>query len=195
MKKNTLIVIICFIILIIIIGICYYYGYTKRYSDPDQIIGGDEDSHGCLIGAGYSYNETIGACVREWELKSEDGVRKAAKIAVAPLSFPVTVVKVNSANCIGCFYIKLQRNDNSNIIEIMLDNWTIRDNNQDKNKVYCRAEQRNYDICAMDYNPVCGWYNNEIRCIKYPCAKTYSNACSACIDKNVEYYTPDECPK
>ncbi len=33
----------------------------------DQAIGGDKDEHGCLIAAGYSWNDTEQKCVREWE--------------------------------------------------------------------------------------------------------------------------------
>ena len=63
-----------------------------------------------------------------------------------------------------------------------------------EDKVYCPEERG--DACTMDYNPVCGWYNSkEIQCINYPCAQTYSNGCSACVDKNIEYYTKGDCPK
>jgi len=33
----------------------------------DQIIGGDKDEHGCLVAAGYSWNESEQKCVRGWE--------------------------------------------------------------------------------------------------------------------------------
>lgn len=50
------------------------------------------------------------------------------------------------------------------------------------------------DACTMDYNPVCGWFGQEIQCIKYPCAATYSNGCTACADDKVESWTEGECP-
>ena len=34
------------------------------------VIGGETDEHGCLGPAGYSWNETEGKCVREWETNS-----------------------------------------------------------------------------------------------------------------------------
>jgi len=37
----------------------------------NQIIGGDTDENGCLGPAGYSWNETEQACVREWETGEE----------------------------------------------------------------------------------------------------------------------------
>lgn len=61
--------------------------------------------------------------------------------------------------------------------------------------IQCTPEQRGIDACTADYTPVCGWSDPEkIQCIKYPCAQTYSNACSACKDENVAYYTLGECP-
>ena len=35
--------------------------------DGETIIGGQKDEHGCLIAAGYSWNETEEKCIREWE--------------------------------------------------------------------------------------------------------------------------------
>jgi hypothetical protein len=50
-------------------------------------------------------------------------------------------------------------------------------------------------ICTMDYNPVCGYFSEDIKCIKYPCASTYSNGCGACSDPKVAYFEKGECPK
>lgn len=33
-------------------------------------IGGDKDAHGCLVGAGYSWNKELAKCVRPWEIKA-----------------------------------------------------------------------------------------------------------------------------
>lgn len=63
------------------------------------------------------------------------------------------------------------------------------------NKTYCKQEQRGIEACTMDYNPVCGWFNQSIKCFKYPCAQTFSNICSACTNPTVEFHTPGECPK
>ncbi|MBT3643042.1 hypothetical protein HN604_01040 [archaeon] len=63
------------------------------------------------------------------------------------------------------------------------------------NETYCEPEQRNIDACIEIYQPVCGWNNPEnIQCITYPCASTYSNYCFACQNPDVEYYTLGECP-
>jgi len=63
------------------------------------------------------------------------------------------------------------------------------------NKTYCTEEQRNTQACTMEYRPVCGWFDESIQCVKYPCADTYSNPCIACSDEKVEYWTEGECPK
>ncbi|MDO8481197.1 MAG: hypothetical protein Q7S65_05300 [Nanoarchaeota archaeon] len=62
--------------------------------------------------------------------------------------------------------------------------------------VDCLPEQRNAEICTLEYRPVCGWNDPaKIQCIRYPCAQTYSNPCSACQNENVISYTEGECPK
>ena len=53
--------------------------YPRQCRDPlsDQtfteeiIIGGETDEHGCLIAAGYTWDEAIGLCVRPWEIKNK----------------------------------------------------------------------------------------------------------------------------
>jgi putative hemolysin len=52
-------------------------------------------------------------------------------------------------------------------------------------KTYCTPEQRNAEICTMQYEPVCG----------QPSGETYSNPCTACLNSDVEYWTEGECPK
>lgn len=59
---------------------------------------------------------------------------------------------------------------------------------------YCDAESREGDFCADYFSPVCGWFGENIQCIRYPCAETYSNACFACHDEKVAYFTQGECP-
>lgn len=64
-----------------------------------------------------------------------------------------------------------------------------------KLKAYdCLPEQRNV-ACTKEYIPVCGWFNQSIQCIKYPCAATYGNKCDACSDGKVAYYTEGVCPE
>jgi len=91
----------------------------------DMAIGGQRDANGCLSPAGYSWNESLQYCLREWELDSDQ--RKAATIATARLSYPVTVVGVDKVPCEGCFKVHLQRNDNERTFSVGLLNWLVTD--------------------------------------------------------------------
>ncbi|MAG45624.1 MAG: hypothetical protein CMH63_02525 [Nanoarchaeota archaeon] len=60
-------------------------------------------------------------------------------------------------------------------------------------KVECLEEDRNEE-CYDKIQEVCGWANENIKCLVYPCANNYNNGCKACSDKNVKYYTQGKCP-
>ena len=60
--------------------------------------------------------------------------------------------------------------------------------------IQCTPEQKNAEICTMEYHAVCGWFNQSVKCLKYPCAINAGNPCQACATPNVEYYTEGECP-
>jgi hypothetical protein len=53
-----------------------------------------------------------------------------------------------------------------------------------ENKLVCKDPRP--EICTMNYQPVCGLDSSNS-------AKTYSNACGACSDKNVVTYMEGEC--
>lgn len=60
--------------------------------------------------------------------------------------------------------------------------------------IACESKQRNVDICAEIYQPVCAKVN--VQCIKAPCEpvyETFSNACEACKNSLVESYIAGEC--
>ncbi len=204
--KNKGVLIVIGILAIVIVAAVISLNYSKENGGivnngsnggDGGIIGGQTDAYGCLAGAGYSWNESVFACVREWELNSEE--RRAVNIAIAPLSYYVTVTEVSKQECEGCYNIKLQRNYNRELEEVNLKNWTINNNagnsGGDAKKNYCTASQRGAEICTMEYAPVCGWFDESIRCVKYPCAQTYSNTCMACSEEKVAYWTAGECPK
>jgi hypothetical protein len=73
-------------------------------------------------------------------------------------------------------------------------NQTATDNSAEVQNI-CAADQRQALSCLEIFEPVCGWYNQQIQCFRYPCAQTYSNSCFACSDAKVEYWTTGECPK
>ncbi len=101
-------------------------GHVSNETKP---IGGDRDKYGCLGAAGYSWNASVGACVREWELDGNQ--RKAAMIAIAPLSYPVTVLGVDSLDrCQDCYVVRLQRNDNGNTMDVSVEDGRIVQQNE-----------------------------------------------------------------
>ena len=58
----------------------------------------------------------------------------------------------------------------------------------------CIEESRDVDACITLYEPVCGYVN--VQCITAPCPplpQTFSNNCFACMNENVDYWTPGEC--
>ena len=59
-------------------------------------------------------------------------------------------------------------------------------------KNFCDTAE-NGDVCTTIYQPVCGWFNSNINCIRHPCATTYSNSCFACNDNKVKYWTEGIC--
>lgn len=86
-------------------------------------IGGNRDEHGCLGSAGYNWNEDLGVCLREWEL--DDNQREAVKIAIQSLDYEVTIIEVLDTQCLGCFEIRLQRNDNREMFNISMEDWKV----------------------------------------------------------------------
>lgn len=67
--------------------------------------------------------------------------------------------------------------------------------NSEKEKTYCTPESREGEFCTAQYDPVCGWFNEtNVKCVTYPCAITAGNACGACLNKDVAYWTKGECP-
>ena len=63
-----------------------------------------------------------------------------------------------------------------------------------KTEYTCKKSDRN-KACTLEYLGVCGWFNENIRCLKYPCAITFGTICQACSDPSVQYVTKGECPE
>ena len=64
-----------------------------------------------------------------------------------------------------------------------------------KIKYRCKISDKNNKICTKEYFGVCGWFKRNIKCFKYPCAKTYGTFCQACSDPKVAYVTNGVCLK
>jgi len=60
-------------------------------------------------------------------------------------------------------------------------------------QIECEDEERSKE-CAEIYQPVCGWSNENVRCLVYPCANNYGNACEACANRDIGGYTLGKCP-
>ncbi|MBW2971385.1 hypothetical protein KY320_04460 [Candidatus Woesearchaeota archaeon] len=88
-----------------------------------EIIGGERDEYGCLGPAGYSYNENVKGCVREWEL--DDNQEQAAKLAVAAVGYSqgLTIIEVQTMRCPGCFDVVLEKDGER--MQVNIDNWEI----------------------------------------------------------------------
>jgi hypothetical protein len=150
----------------------------------NETIGGERDEHGCLGPAGYTWNETLGTCVREWELSNRE--RSAVKIAADYLDRPeLTVVAVLDASRTGegHFTVQFEEGEEREVVDILLSNWTVSFDSGLRHM--CTAEEKAAQICTMEYVPVCG--RDE-----FGNAKTYGNGCSAC-SAGVEYWDPGEC--
>lgn len=56
----------------------------------------------------------------------------------------------------------------------------------------CTDEEKQAEICTLQYDPVCGLKDNGIRCITAPCpslnAITFGNGCIACSNSSNGYY-------
>ncbi|MBN1274673.1 hypothetical protein JXA12_00065 [Candidatus Woesearchaeota archaeon] len=143
------------------------FAETITGNDTDQEpIGGERDEHNCLVAAGYSYDEEVGACTRSWELDEEQ--RAAARIAVQSLSSEGwTVTEVLLAdNCDACYTVELDRNGARNTLSLA-DGKVIDASGGDW-------------ACTMEYQPVCGFA--QVQCVTEPCLpvqQTFSNRCVA----------------
>lgn len=89
-----------------------------------QPIGGERDEHGCLNPAGYTWNETASACVREWELNENQ--KLAAKTAVDYVGYVkgTTIIGVAVARCPGCFLVEVEKGMDR--IKVTLENWEVK---------------------------------------------------------------------
>ena len=58
--------------LLIVVGVGYWaVEKAKAPEQPQQLLGGDRDVHGCIGSAGYSWCEAKQKCLRVWEEKCE----------------------------------------------------------------------------------------------------------------------------
>ena len=93
-------------------------------SEPEQPIGGQRDEYGCLGPAGYTYNEELALCARDWEIVSEDHVRAIRKASESMSDrYGLTIVELITEDCEGCFVVKFDKF--GEYIEVRLADWKI----------------------------------------------------------------------
>ena len=73
-------------------------------------------------------------------------------------------------------------NDCYACVEPLVETYTFWECETDSKFIICTPEQKNADICTMQYEPVCG-----------SDSRTYWNSCVACQSETVESYTMWEC--
>jgi hypothetical protein len=83
----------------------------------------------CELWSGKSF-------IKLGEVQLDSEQRRAVGIAVAPISYTVTVLEVNKLECQGCFSIRFQRNDNQNQFTITLNDWKIINYSQTQSIIY-----------------------------------------------------------
>ena len=89
-----------------------------------QTTDNQKDEHGCLAAAEYSYDEDIGACIREQELIRDDQ-KEAAKIAVKGIgkSDTLIILQVEEDDCSGCYVVRMYRGND--LLDVVLNNWHV----------------------------------------------------------------------
>jgi hypothetical protein len=89
-----------------------------------QRIGGETDEHGCMLMAGYTWDENIGACARSWEV--DENQARAAKLAVDHLGYEkgMTIIQVLTARCPGCYSVEVEKGKDR--ITVTIENWAIK---------------------------------------------------------------------
>jgi hypothetical protein len=122
MLKKFLIFLIIAIILVGA-GVWGYFAWQNKYGETPPVIGGDRDSGGCLIAAGYAFNDEVGACIREFEMTPD--IKQAAKLAVdyAGREYGLTVISFNSYEESGAYDIFFRSGDNEAGEDIYIRNW------------------------------------------------------------------------
>ncbi|MCB9362618.1 hypothetical protein H6504_04230 [Candidatus Woesearchaeota archaeon] len=144
--------------------------FVREIAEP--VIGGDKDEHGCLVPAGFSWNSSLGACVREWELDAE--ARQAVELVVSTSDEQLTIVSAVEKDCDGCYDVVVEAPDGQKTIQLI--DWKV-----DSVHV-CTEIEKTSVMCTKDYRPVCG-----------DDKKTYSNGCMACSSGEVDYWKEGVC--
>lgn len=118
-NKKYLWPIVAVLIIMVAGGLYFLYHQPKR----EQKIGGDRDSHGCLVAAGYAFDDQVGACIRAFEMTP--GIKRAAQIAVDQVGrgYALTVTSFNSYEEPGAYDIFLEQGLERKQQVVYIKNW------------------------------------------------------------------------
>ena len=110
-------------VLAVVAGVWYAWGRSPG-NTPDAI-GGGRDAHGCLVAGGYAFDETVGACIRAFEMTTD--ILRAAKLAVDEVGrgYALTVVSFNSYEETGAYDIMFERGAEREAQTIYIRNWRV----------------------------------------------------------------------
>ncbi len=152
--------------------------YVEHVDEPVPT-GGGTDDYGCLGSAGYTYDEDLQVCMREWEFGPEERVLINLAVEEVGSTKGLTVLNITNLTCDDCHNVAL-RKDELTSFEVFIE----------KNKIFsvrtsirCTEEDRDVRVCTQIREQVCA----------YPIKKSYGSSCLACKDANVDYYTLGDC--
>jgi len=116
---KKLVILVLGVFLLFVLGV-FLMSEVRIVSIVDEM-----DEKGCLETAGYSFSESINACLREGEL---DGNQKeAARIAVEYVGweYATTIIEVQTARCPGCFTVELEKGRDRIRQQIILEDYVV----------------------------------------------------------------------
>ncbi len=116
--------VIAFILVIIIASVALIY-FSNEDNEKIVNIGGERDSHGCLIAGGYAFDNEVGACIRAFEMTQD--IKRAAKIAVDKVgkSYGLTVISFNSYEEKGSYDIIFEQGLDGKQETVYIKNWQV----------------------------------------------------------------------
>lgn len=125
----------------------------------DNVVGDDVDDHGCLITAGYLYNDYVGACIRHFELNETQMLITKKLIDSLGIKGNATILSVLPHEEVSTLYV-ITVLYNSERREYMLDvdpyKYDKVENICDDGLVFCADEDR----CIDEKIEVCGGASN-----------------------------------
>lgn len=118
-----------FVGLVIVLGGCVQQGDKNQITEPEadsrvEIVGGDTDTHGCLVGAGYQFDEEVNACVRSWEIK-DPALKQVAIVARRNIDEKqLTLTQITSGLCDDCYTVEFT-NENHDTFSVPVKNGKV----------------------------------------------------------------------